>query len=551
VEGRRVPSAPAPPPRQARSPQPRPGAEVAAAIGNRAMARVARDAPTLARWLKHPQGKFSQHKAPDAEWKENNEEPKGVAFAKSHGKWYRWDGAAGTWVESEGPGKEKARTAEKPEFSWEKQLDKLPDPALAAALRSLPLSEVKALRTINKRWERVASRVLRERLGPLMAKTALSSLDGNLLEALRDKLAELAPDQLLVLSDQVTPSVVEELTQNEMTKRAVTIPARRGRGGRWEASRTLPAQYKSGTATTVHAGEHKQAPVGERHGNVEYVQEVHGPVETQETSKMHVKSMVGTTGGAPKFLETGSANLTTSAMKGNTESVVVLEAPGIAKMFGEYASDVTSEKTTADDPQFAKTLEGFNRHNPAGIRAALAPFVNVGEQLTAELKGADMVVVRMFLVSDAKQGPTNQPVEALCELARSGVHVRVTVDRGQAEQQRYVNEALRKLERAGAHVSTETGPRGGGIMHDKLVFAHYPANPRDVKDPNSFAEPERWTVMIGSSGLTRNVIENLNYENLLIIDDEQLYTELMRHDTEAFTNRTEGTPALKPAPRRY
>jgi len=443
---------------------------------------------------------------------------------------------------------EKPKPAEPPPFKWEKNLDKLPDMAIAAMLRTLPLAEVREMRTINKRWERIASYVLRERLLPLINRTALSSLDGNLKTALRDKLAELAPDQLLVLSDQVAPEVVEFLTRN-LAKESVWLPGRyHPRTGRWQPPKLgSPAVYKPGVPTEVYTGEHGQAPVGQRHGNVSYEQELHGPNTRQTTSKMHVKSMVGTKGGKPTVLETGSANITASAMKDNTESVVVLEAPGIAKMFQEYADDVTASKKV--DPELTKRLKGFNERNPAGIRAALAPFVNVGELLTSELEGADKVVVRMFLVSEAQKGTTNQPVEALCALARSGVDVRVTVDEGQAAQQWYVNDALKALEAAGVQVSTETGRGGGGIMHDKLVFAHYPAELR--KDERSLPTPERWTVMIGSSGITKNVIENENYENLLILDDKKLYDELMKHDTAAEANRTEGVPAYTPPPPRY
>jgi hypothetical protein len=114
----------------------------------------------------------------------------------------------------------------------------------------------------------------------------------------------------------------------------------------------------------------------------------------------------------------------------------------------------------------------------------------------------------------------------------------VIVDRGQAASTGYVRQALEKLQNAGVKVSSETGPGGKGIMHDKLVLSHYP----ETEDSD-----EGYRVMIGSSGLTRNVVENMNYENLLIIDDEKLFKELMVHHTQAAANRRPGRPAVDPA----
>ena len=74
-------------------------------------------------------------------------------------------------------------------------------------------------------------------------------------------------------------------------------------------------------------------------------------------------------------------------------------------------------------------------------------------------------------------------------------------------------------------------------MHDKLAWAHFPA--KKSSDPmTELPTPPRFTVMIGSSGLTENVIENANCENLLIIDDKALFLELWKHDVAAAKNRT-------------
>jgi hypothetical protein len=141
----------------------------------------------------------------------------------------------------------------------------------------------------------------------------------------------------------------------------------------------------------------------------------------------------------------------------------------------------------------------------------------------------------MFLVSSVK---ADDPLATLCALAREKMKVTVVVDRSQAATTPYVRTGLQKLVDAGAQVFTESGKGGEStIMHDKLVFAHHP----ETKEGGS----ERYTVMIGSSGLTYNVVENLNYENLLIIDDEKLFKDLKGHHDKAQPKRRAGIPPIK------
>ena len=77
-----------------------------------------------------------------------------------------------------------------------------------------------------------------------------------------------------------------------------------------------------------------------------------------------------------------------------------------------------------------------------GIRAALAPFVDIGERMNAELEGADKVVMRMFLVGSVRR--TTRWTRC-ARSPRTGADVTVVVDRGAASSTRYVREALRKL----------------------------------------------------------------------------------------------------------
>lgn len=231
------------------------------------------------------------------------------------------------------------------------------------------------------------------------------------------------------------------------------------------------------------------------------------------------------------MLISGSANMTASAMERNTESSVTVRYPGIAQMYKEYIDRIKGG--VGADERFSKALKGFNEANLTGIRAALAPFVDIGETLKAELTGADEVTIRMFLVGSVHD---NDPLAALIAMQKAGAKVSVTVDRQQAEGTAYVRDALEDLHKAGAAVSTETG-KAGGIMHDKLIFAHHPQTTESA---------ERWTVMIGSSGLTKHVINNWNYENLLIIDDKALFDALKQHHVAGAPHRREGMPPTDP-----
>jgi hypothetical protein len=272
-------------------------------------------------------------------------------------------------------------------------------------------------------------------------------------------------------------------------------------------------------------------------------------------TKMHLKAMVGQDAeGDPQNLISGSPNITGAGMSKNTESAVNIQLPGIATMFSQYMNLVNQRVTPAtpgwgpdDRPgaEFGQRLQGFNDLNPIGIRAALAPFVNVGETLTTELKGADEVIMRMYIISDENAGEKNAPLDGLIALKKSNprAKISVVVDRSQAKQFDYVNAAMVKLAAAGVIVSHESG-RGKSLMHDKMVLAHYPEG-AETDRPNAGSE-ERWTVMLGSSGLTQNVIHNWNYENLLIIDDHKLVMTLLEHHNATAPQRQPGIPDLTP-----
>jgi hypothetical protein len=346
--------------------------------------------------------------------------------------------------------------------------------------------------------------------------TAVSSSAAGFLATLSQAVKDRAPDQLTVVADQVNPQTALQLTAGVVGRAIVYSGAGHDHGPR-------QSRAKGGRTT--------------------FARPLPGPT-SDASSKMHLKSVIGSKGSKPAFLMSGSPNITRSAMEKNTESVAIMDFPGIARLYQEYVDLVKSGKTarSPEGQDFGTRLAEYNERNPTGVRAALAPFVNIGDQLTLELQGADRIVMRMFLVSNATTSAGADPIGALVDLREAGANVSVVVDQGQASQ-RYVRAALARLQAGGVDVAEEGGKPATpgeqpGIMHDKVVLAHY---------PQTDTAQERWTVMIGSSGLTRNVMQDLNYENLLIIDDKKLFDELEVHHRAQSANRH--TPPVPECPR--
>ncbi len=359
--------------------------------------------------------------------------------------------------------------------------------------------------------------------------SAVSSLGPHFEQSLADAIKTRAPDKLLMIADQVNLATVERLTDG-VAANAVTVYSGIPRGGK------TPSE------------------VGP--GGLKLTGKLGGP-SADKSSKLHLKSAIGSqetaAGPEPRFLVSGSPNFTESAMTTNVETEAIIDFPGIAKLYQEYLDLVKGghNLSTDEGKDFASRLGSYNTRNPTGVRAALAPFVNIGDQLVTELRGADRIVMRMFLISEATTAARSDPIQQLTALKGAGADVSVVVDKGQAEGEKYVRDAVQTL--LDAHISVAyqsgrgTAPGREGIMHDKVITAHF---------PESDGGPERWTVMVGSSGLSKNVMENLNYENLLIIDDKKLFDEIEKHHADAqglagYTHLTAATaPPLVPKPKR-
>jgi hypothetical protein len=489
-----------------------------ASAGNRAVTAH------LQRYYEHPSYKRTQPGSPmapsgeplDPGWVENGRPPEGDFLIQEADAWWRFNGEAGAWEAYAGPPKAEEKP-KAPTFRPAKPIiadlgadtgmnlgpSAVPGAIVDEIFSYLDAPALIAMREMDTYFRKVGSTALRNHLKPRLGKKlgALSSLeDKPMVEQYHDTIAERAPESLVIASDQVNEKIVEKIVDG------------------------FP------NAVKVYRGEHGKG-ADKAVGNVDY-KTVSGP-KPEKTSKMHNKAVVGVSDkDKGQFLLSGSPNLTEGGMTRNTESAAVVRFPGIAQMYKEYIERIGSGK--AEDEKFSKAVKGFNESNPVGIRAALAPFVDIGETLKTELKGADEVTMRMFLVGSVQD---DDPVDALCALAKAGATVTVIVDRSQAATTPYVRMALDKLQKAGVTVASETGKSRDSIMHDKLIFAHYPET--DTAD-------ERYTVMIGSSGLTKNVVENTNYENLLIVDDKSLFDALKVHHTKAEPKRAPGIPAIDP-----
>ena len=425
----------------------------------------------------------------------------------------------------------------------------LPNALVDYIVQHLGGEDLLTVRRLSERLLGVGSDAMRDYMqGRKELEAYTSTADTKMIDQYRESIKARSPKTLHVLADQIDPTVLDQLF-SPLT--STSVKAHRAKERKAHGPSTPPTLPGHVDYSATHLPGPLDDPTGPKKD---------WDKDAPQGSKMHLKSMVGSSDDRPEFLLSGSPNLTQPGMTTNTESAVSIGLPGIAKMFEEYMGHVETRETETSDKgaDFGQRVKTFNERNPMGIRAALAPFVNIGETLTTELKGADQIVMRMFLVSLATTGANNAPAQALIDIkkANPSAAIRVVVDKGQAESETYVQDALKALQAEGIVVEYETGPVSPTaspddrppIMHDKIVLAHYPENAKTGRE-NAGTE-ERWTVMLGSSGLTKNVVQNWNYENLLMIDDEQLFKDLLEHDAKTKANRTTGIPALVPRPKK-
>jgi hypothetical protein len=368
--------------------------------------------------------------------------------------------------------------------------------------------ELMGLRQLTKADKQLADKLI----WGLMTKVAgMSSFQGAMGEQIKSAI-QVGAGRIKLAADQVDLQEVEHLlAEDPYLKRVIWI------------------NYGQNLTGTYRDQKREDAI---KPGNV---QEASGPTSSK-TSKMHNKYIVqgsDTRGGAESGNEsviTGSANMTYSGQNLNTESMIYLKNPIVAAYFSHYFNLISkgTKVGSKEGQQFAKLVKRFNAEENR-IRMAMEPFVNINDFVKTELKGADEVVVRMFVLSVFGR---DNAVDALCKMAQAGVTVSVVVDVGQYEQD-YVREAVDRLKAARATVNLQQSP-GGKIMHDKMILAHF---------PKTKEAQERHTVMVGSSGFTKNVYQHMNYENMVAVDDQGLYRYFMdKHHLESLRQKINFPP---------
>ena len=182
------------------------------------------------------------------------------------------------------------------------------------------------------------------------------------------------------------------------------------------------------------------------------------------------------------------------------------------------------------DQNFTGQIQRFNTDNR--VRVALAPFLNIRDFVYEELQRAHggegvRITMRQFVV-DQPTDNQRDILKALIALKQAGAEVSVVLDAGQYEAASYVRRACAALR--GANIDVYLQQTGKNIMHEKLLLLEFTRNERTTK-----------TVMIGSAGFTRNVSENLNYENIVAIDEDGIYDYFMQWHTHSLTARSAQT----------
>lgn len=222
---------------------------------------------------------------------------------------------------------------------------------------------------------------------------------------------------------------------------------------------------------------------------------------------------------------TGSPNFTYAAYNYNIESCVVIENPYIARLYQEYYEyiiDQTEEKKT----RVRELMNKWNNVENIPVQVCLAPLINIAEFIINRISAVQIININMFLISKANN-PDNDIVTYLSNASKEKAKVTVKVDAKQYNQCEFMKDAIQALmdndvtvstvEKNSQRVNTRTKNHVRTIpqFHDKLILVEY-------KDGTK-------KVIIGSAGFTTNVQDNLNYENMVSINDATTYNFLLNH----------------------
>lgn len=258
--------------------------------------------------------------------------------------------------------------------------------------------------------------------------------------------------------------------------------------------------------------------------------------------------------GHAKFISGGgsvllnSANYTKAGMEENIESGLEVGSLQAQAFFNRYWQ-LMRGGTSRDRDQFKRLLNAFNSGGQ-WMRLALAPYIQIAPWLIYELQGATEIVVRMFMIG--KLDTADDIITGLNAMGRNGAAIKLYVDWGQYEGKErdddeeevfnFVEDACHRIMKGAPNVEvyqqkrlTEKGDR---IMHDKLILAKYDPS------PSSGGTETRYKVILGSSGFTKNVIMNRNYDFMVAVDEAGLYNYFMNHHQTSLDTRVAKTQVI-------
>lgn len=221
--------------------------------------------------------------------------------------------------------------------------------------------------------------------------------------------------------------------------------------------------------------------------------------------KMHNKFIVVD----DRIVITGSPNLTKPAYNSNIESFVCIENQRIAEIYCayyEYIIDETDHKKT----NVFTLMNLWNGIPNIPIQVCLAPIASISDFVVQSLDAANIVKISMYLVSRA----TETDNDIVSNLSTLGDKVTLMVDKKQYNLQEYIQTAVQVLTDSGAHVFTVFKSKQK-IFHDKLMLIEYVNGSKKV--------------IIGSAGFTTNVQDNINFENMVSISNDETYNFLLSH----------------------
>lgn len=229
--------------------------------------------------------------------------------------------------------------------------------------------------------------------------------------------------------------------------------------------------------------------------------------------KMHNKFIIVDN----KIVITGSPNLSKAAYNLNIESFVCIENPHVAGIYSAYYEYII-DQTDGKKLGVLELMTSWNNIPNIPIQVCLAPIASISDFIIQRLDAARIVKINMYLVGQATI-PDNDLVSHLSTL---GNIVTLMVDKKNYDSQEYIRTALGVLVDSGAHVVTVSKSKKKKF-HDKLMLIEY--------------EDGSKRVIIGSAGFSTSVQDNINFENMVSINNNETYDFLLSHFNSINTHR--------------